>query len=225
MGQINITRIQDYNQVITPAIGVDGIYNDNGILYVINSNGASYSLISATANIFGSGASGQQAYWISPSVLGYRPSNYSFVGATHTGSPSLTIAHTFSYEGGSFQKNDNLIWQITAVKLENVVGTYGVTASLYINTTPDLTGSPQLILNRYMGPVRTYMNLIRNIWIDSGTQSWCYPNVISPPNEDWDESSIIWQSLNIDWTQKQYFIITTAGGDLNTIHVSTKLVV
>ena len=224
MGQINITRITNSTEVIIPPTGVDGVYNDSGTLYVVDSTGASYSLVSATG-VSGTGISGQSTYWISPNVLGARPSGYSFVGATHTGSPSLTIAHTFSYEAGSFTKNDNLIWQITAVKLENVVGTYGVTASLYINTTPDLTGSPQLILNRFMGPVRTYMNLIRNIWIDSGTQSWCYPNVPSPPNEDWDESSIIWQSLSIDWTQKQYFIITTAGGDLNTIHVSTKLIV
>jgi hypothetical protein len=182
------------------------------------------SLVGPTVS--GSGVSGQSAYWVSPNVLGSRPSGYSFVGATVSGDPSTTqIAHTFSYDGNTFMKNDSLQWQITVNKLEGIVGTYGLTASLYINTTPDLTGSPQLIYSRFTGPSINYHNAIRNLWIDSGTQSWCYGEILFPPDDDWDISSTQWRSLSIDWTQNQYFIITSAGGDLNTIHISTKLIV
>lgn len=38
MGQINITRIADSSEIIIPPADVDGIYNDGGEFYIINSS-------------------------------------------------------------------------------------------------------------------------------------------------------------------------------------------
>jgi len=223
MGQINITQIQDQNEIIIPPSGVDGIYNEGGTLYVINSSGASYSLVSATG-VSGVGVAGQSTYWVSPNVLGARPSSYSRVGATVSGSSVERIVFTFSYPGDSFKQHDILQWLSTS-NFTVGAGINGATTSLYINTTPNLSGTPQIILQSFQGPVTTFSNVLRHIWIGAGTQSFCYGNFISPPVEDYDQVNTSWKELNIDWTQTQWFILTTVGGTSNVISLSTKLFV
>ena len=220
MGQINLTQITNQNEIIIPPSGVDGLYNEGGTLYVINSSGASYSLVSATG-VSGTGIAGQSAYWVSPNVLGGRANNFSKVNSFITGSSSTQIAITFSYAGGSFAQNDILTWNFLTNVLTAPTAFSNGTMSVWVNTTPDLTGSPQLISNASINYLSRWRNDIRHIYIGA-TASYCY-NTITNTTDDWDETSNPQTTLNINWAAQQYFIVSIVGLENASLSISTKL--
>lgn len=122
---------------------------------------------------------------------------------SHTGSTTETIKYTEQIPANTFTTHDKITKEILA----SAIGLGGnKTIKCYVNTTPNLSGTPVLI-STYSTNNLGY-SLISSFFVDSNSSMKAYKPGTSNLSTYWGSSNASLGTFAINWGVSQYLVVT-----------------
>lgn len=123
--------------------------------------------------------------------------------ASHTGDTIETVKYTASIPVNTYTTHDKITQEILA----SAIGTSGIkTIKTYINTTPDLSGTP--ILTSTYSTNNLGYSLLSSFFVDSNSSMKSYKPGNANSATYWGSSNASLGSFAINWTIQQYLVVT-----------------
>jgi len=123
--------------------------------------------------------------------------------SSHTGNTNETIVYSDEIAGETFTTNDKMYQEL----LLTSIGLNGVkTIRTYFNTTNDLSGSP-ILISIYFSNNLLY-SLLSSFSVDSTSSMKSYKLGTTNLSTYWGSSNSAMGTFSIDFTVKQFFIVT-----------------
>ncbi len=122
---------------------------------------------------------------------------------SHTGDTNETVKYTEEIPANTFTTHDKIDKEILA----SAIGLSGIkTIKCYVNTTPDLAGTPVLISTYFTNNLA--YSLLSSFFVDSNSSMKSYKPGNSNSATYWGSSNGSLSTFSIDWTVQQYLVLS-----------------